>query len=319
MDREQLDVSVVVCTYTERRWDELLAALDSVQEQHPAPAQLLLAVDHNPELAARVRRARPNVTVLDSTYPPGVSGARNTGLRAATQPVTVYLDDDAEARPGWLEALVAPHRDPNVVGTAGNVQPRWPSTRPKWLPPEFDWVMGCSYEGMSVSEGAVRNPIGGNMSVRTGAALEAGGFDALLGHVGDSARGGEETDLAIRLTSRQPGSVFRYVPEAVVDHHVEPERIRFSYLVRRCWHEGLSKAVVVQVNGMKGLESERRYVTVVLPAAMRREFLAGLHGDSSALERLFATCVGLAVTMAGYLVGRARLFARRRPSTAPGT
>jgi glycosyltransferase involved in cell wall biosynthesis len=311
MDQDLLEVSVVVCTYTERRWNELLAALDSVLTQVPRPAQLLLAVDHNPVLAARVRDARPNVSVLESTDTPGVSGARNTGLRSATQPITVYLDDDTEARPGWLRALVAPLREPNVVGTAGSVQPLWPRGRPKWLPPEFDWVVGCNYEGLNVSQGSVRNPIGGNMSVRTRAALEAGGFDASLGHVGDSARGGEETDLAIRVTSRQPGSVFRYVPEAVVDHHVEPDRIRWGYFVRRCWHEGASKVGVVQVNGLKGLESERTYVSKTLPAAMRRELLASLSGDPSGLSRFFAIVVGLAATVAGYLAGRLALVGRR--------
>lgn len=312
MGRDTLDVTVVVCAYTERRWDSILAALDSVLRQLPAPAQVVLAVDHNPELAARVRSARPEVTVCESAEAPGVSGARNTGLLTATQPVIVYLDDDIAARSGWLESLVVPLNDPNVVGTAGNVQPVWPHHRPKWLPPEFDWVVGCSYQGLAVSEGVVRNPIGGNMGMRTRDVIEAGGFDARVGHVGETSRGGEETDLAIRLTSLHPGSVIRYVPEAIVDHHIEIDRARFSYFLARCWNEGASKAVVVRLNGSKGLESERRYVAGVLPAAIRRDLLAIIRGDLSGFARIAATISGLTVTMLAYALGRARFIALTR-------
>ena len=114
------------------------SALESALHQSPRPRQVLLVVDHNADLAARARRELTGVTVLESDGTPGLSGARNTGLKAATQPVTVFLDDDAEARPGWLESLVRPYSSPDVVATGGSVHPRWPERRPRWLPPEFE-------------------------------------------------------------------------------------------------------------------------------------------------------------------------------------
>src|ERR1700735_2469373 len=116
-----LGVTVVICCYTERRWEQTCAAVESALGQDPEPAQLLGVVDSNPERTARPRRQPPRVTVLETDGPAGLSGARNTGLRAATQPITVFLDDDAEARPGWIAALVAPYRRDNVVATGGNV------------------------------------------------------------------------------------------------------------------------------------------------------------------------------------------------------
>src|SRR5271166_54769 len=82
-----LDVSVVVCAYTEQRWEQTRAAVNSVLGQSPPPAQVLVIVDHNAALAARARQEIPGVTVLENDESPGLSGARNTGLRAATQPV----------------------------------------------------------------------------------------------------------------------------------------------------------------------------------------------------------------------------------------
>jgi glucosyl-dolichyl phosphate glucuronosyltransferase len=315
----QLDVTVVVCAYTERRWPQTRAALDSALGQHPVPRQVLLVVDHNPALAQRAAQelAGIAVEVLESTGAPGLSGARNTGLAAASQPVTVFLDDDAQARPGWLEALVGPYSATGVVATGGSVYPRWPQDgpRPSWLPPEFDWVVGCSYRGLPEEVSEIRNPIGANMSMRTGLALEVGGFNDTVGRVGTNPRGCEETELSIRLTARQPGSAVCYVPGAAVDHHVAQERVRFGYFLRRCWHEGMSKADVVRLAGASaGLERERRQTAVVIPAALLREFRGFATGNRAAGLRMGAAVAGLSAAASGYFNGRARLALHRSRS-----
>ena len=321
-DDAELEVSVVICAYTEERWEQTRAAVKSVLDQHPGPAQVLLVVDHNPDLAARAGRELDGVPVLESDGAPGLSGARNAGLLAATQPITAFLDDDAEARPGWLASLVEPYSHSDVVATGGSVHPWWPALRPRWLPPAFDWVVGCSYVGLPDSVGPVRNPIGANMSMRTRLALEVGGFDASVGQrPGGNLRRCDETELAIRLTASRPRSVVLHVPVAAVDHHVGKERLRFSYFLRRCWHEGLSKAVVVRLAGRSvGLERERRHVATVIPAALLRDLRSCIAGDLTAFMRMIATIGGLAAATAGYLIGRVRLAGSRqaRPSGAAG-
>jgi hypothetical protein len=306
-DDAKLAVSVVICAYTEQRWEETRAAIESLFNQHPTPVQVLLVVDHNADLAARARRHFSQVTVLENDGPPGLCGARNTGLRAATEPITAFLDDDAEARPGWLVSLVEPYGCHDVVATGGSVRPWWQGSRPRWLPPTFDWVVGCSYLGLPDSVGPVRNPIGANMSLRTRLALEVGGFNASVGQRGGNLQRCDETELAIRLTASRPKSVILYVPAAAVDHHVGKERMKLSYFLRRCWNEGLSKALVVGLAGASaGLERERRHVAVVIPAALLRDLRSGVTGDSAAFMRIIATIGGLTVVTAGYLTGRAR-------------
>ena len=306
-------VTVVICAYTEARWEQTQAAVGSVLSQSPAPEQVILVIDHNPELAERARGEAAGVTVLESEGLPGLSGARNTGLRKAGHPVTVFLDDDAEARQGWLTSLTEPYADPRVIATGGGIQPRWPRARPAWMPPTFDWVIGCSYAGQPEVPSAVRNPIGANMSFRTDAALEAGGFDSGVGRVGSRPSGCEETELAIRLTSRNPGSVVWYVPAAVVDHHVDPARLTLRYFLRRCWHEGRSKAYVVTLAGASaGLESERRHATAAIPAAALGDFRAASRGDFPAFARIGAMLAGISAAACGYLAGRSAITGRRR-------
>ena len=298
-------ISVVICAYTERRWQQTRAALESALRQEPPPQEVLLVVDHNADLAERARREFTSVSVLENAGTPGLSGARNTGLKAATQPVTAFLDDDAEARPGWLKHLIAPYSSPDVVATGGSVHPRWRVKRPRWLPPEFDWVVGCSYRGLPEIVGQVRNPIGANMSMRTDLALEAGGFDESVGRVGSNTRGCEETELSIRLTASRAGSVILYVPAAAVDHHVAHERLAVNYFLRRCWHEGLSKANVVRLVGSAmGLQSERRQTAVLIPAALMRELRSLAVGHVSAAARILALIAGLTAASAGYFSGR---------------
>ena len=304
-DDANLAVSVVICAYTEQRWEQTRAAIKSVFNQNPGPVQVLLVVDHNASLAARARRELSRVTVLENDDLPGLCGARNTGLRAATEPITAFLDDDAEARPGWLASLVEPYSSPDVVATGGSVRPWWQGPRPRWLPPAFDWVVGCSYLGLPDSVGRVRNPIGANMSLRTRLALEVGGFNASVGQRGGNLQRCDETELAIRLTVSRPKSVVLYIPAATVDHHVGKERLKLSYFLRRCWYEGLSKAAVVRLAGASaGLEQERRHVAVVIPATFLRDLRSGASGDPAAFMRMTATIVGLTAVIAGYLTGR---------------
>jgi glycosyltransferase involved in cell wall biosynthesis len=308
-----LTVTVVVCAYTEVRWAQTRAAIDSVLAQSPGPEQVILVVDHNQSLADRARRELLSITVLESDGPPGLSGARNTGLSHAKWPVTVFLDDDAVARPGWLASLVEPYRRPDVVATGGSVLPRWPYRRPPWLPATFDWVIGCSYLGLPEGGGTIRNPIGANMSLRTQEAVAAGAFATGVGRVGSHPRGCEETELSIRLTMSQPGSVVYYVPAAAVDHYISRERLSARYFLRRCWHEGRSKADVVELGGVDaGLKSERRHAATVIPAAIMQDMRAALSGEVAALARIVAAIGGLATTVTGYSILRFSLVARSR-------
>ena len=161
----------------------------------------------------------------------------------------------------------------------------------------------------------VRNPIGANMSVRTRLALEVGAFDTAVGRVGTRPVGCEETELSIRLTSKRPGSAIFYVPAAAVDHHVSRDRMRVSYFLRRCWHEGISKATVVRLAGASsGLERERRHVAIVIPMSLLQDLRGFLTGDAGGLMRLTATLAGLSSAGAGYLIGCIRL-AYSRPKT----
>jgi len=245
-----------------------------------------------------------DVRVITAAGRPGLAETRNAGLAAARSDVVAFLDDDAVAEPGWIERLVAPYHDPCTVAVGGAAVPVWEAQRPRWMPAEFDWVVGCSYLGMPTQTSSVRNLIGCNMSFRRDAAASAGGFAASLGRVGTRPLGCEETDLCIRLG---PG-VIVYDPEARVHHRVPRDRATWRYFVARCHAEGLSKAQVTRrVGRSSGLASERAHAARTLPAGVYREMrTACVRRSATPLSRAAAIVVGLAVTLAGYVWGSAR-------------
>jgi glucosyl-dolichyl phosphate glucuronosyltransferase len=321
---QPLRFSVVICAWTEDRWDQLAAAIASVGRQSRPAWQTIVAVDHCPPLARRLADAFPEATVVASSGRPGLSGARNTGLALATGEVVAFLDDDAVAAPDWLERLAAGYTSPEVAGVGGAVLPAWEASRPGWFPPEFDWVVGCSYTGLPRGREPVRNLIGANMSFRREVFELVGGFSEGLGRLGTRPLGCEETELAIRIGQRRPGARLLYDPSAVVHHLVPRQRARWRYFRARCYAEGRSKAVVSRLVGAgDALASERDYIRRVLPRAVA----AGLAPGRPAGFRSAATVLlGLGFTAGGYLHGRlapapgqGRSSAGALPASAPSS
>ena len=300
-----LRISVIICAYTELRWDDLVAAVASVRAQTRPPVRTILVVDHNPPLLERARGSFPDLLVVPNTGRRGLSGGRNSGVSHAVGEVVAFLDDDARAEPDWLERLAAAYSEPSVVGAGGAVRPVWPEQRPSWLAPEFDWVVGCTFVGMPTASAPVRNLIGANMSFRLEALGSVGGFTTGLGRVGTRPLGCEETELSIRLRQRCPDAQLRYEPTAVVHHRVTDDRVAWGYFCRRCYAEGFSKAMVARLVGAKdALETERRYVRSVLPRAMAKGVGPGRPGSPFGVRRAGAIVAGLVLTTAGYASGR---------------
>jgi cellulose synthase/poly-beta-1,6-N-acetylglucosamine synthase-like glycosyltransferase len=293
--------SVVICAYSERRWADLLRSLQSVTSQQPPPDEIVMVIDHNEPLLRRVtEHVPPGVRVLASTGPPGLSGARNTGVSASTGDIVVFLDDDAFARPGWLGALIETY-GPGVIGVGGQAVAAWDEGRPGWFPPEFDWVVGCSYLGLPEHVADVRNVFGANMSFTRDALEKAGAFDRRLGRVGSGSSGAEETELSIRARAAVAGSRILLNPAAVVDHRVPRGRSRLRYFMVRCFGEGKSKAILARVaGGQAALSTERGYVRTVLPAGVLHGIGGLLRGNLDGGRRALAIILGFTATVAGF-------------------
>jgi GT2 family glycosyltransferase len=300
-------VTAAICTYTEDRWSLIVDAVDSLRRQTRPADELLLVVDYNPALAARMRRELPGVRVVENRHTKGLSGAKNTALDEVTTDLLAVLDDDATADEKWLETLLTHFDSPDVVAVGSASIPRWArGSRPRWFPPELDWTVGCSYRGLPETATAVRNVFGGAMAMRCDAARAAGGFDHQLGRGDSRFAGAEETEFCIRLADGTNTRIV-YEPAAAIHHLVPETRAAWSYVWRRCYGEGRSKATLARLATSNGanrngdaLRTERRYLTHTIPSGLWRE-LRRARPDAAA-----ALVGAVAATSVGFVLGKVR-------------
>jgi glycosyltransferase involved in cell wall biosynthesis len=310
------DISVVICAYTEKRWDELNAAVASIKNQTLAAREIILVIDNNLELLERARDELTGVIVTQNQEQPGLSGARNSGVAISRGSVIAFMDEDAVAEPDWLATIREGYRDPNVIGVGGAIDPIWVDGQPDWFPEEFNWVVGCSYRGMPTEVSPVRNLIGCNMSFRRDVLEAHEGFRHGIGRIGSRPLGCEETELCIRIGASISDGVLLYNPAALVNHRVPEARKKFRYYLSRCYSEGLSKALISRLVGAnKGLASERAHALKTLPIGV----IQGLQDvyqrkEPSGILRAGAIIIGLASTSTGYVVGSLSQWIKPHPA-----
>jgi GT2 family glycosyltransferase len=295
--------SVVICAYTELRWDALCAAVQAVEQQTIRVRELIVVIDHNPVLLERAKCEFPHVKVIPNSFARGLSGARNSGIAAARGAIVAFVDEDAVPETNWLELLLTFYDDPLVMGVGGAIFPQWEDGKPSWFPDEFLWVVGCTYRGMHEQLAPVRNLIGCNMSFRRSVFSDVGGFHQDLGRIGTLPVGCEETEFCIRVRQQFPRHILLFEPEASVAHRVPASRKQAQYFVRRCYAEGISKAQISTLVGDPALETEKGYVKRTLPSGIVRNLGEAVRGDVGGLARASAIVLGLTMTTLGFLRG----------------
>src|SRR5664280_2616196 len=210
-----LVADVVICAHTERRWNQLCQAVDSVQMQTVPPRQILVCIDHNDELAERCgerwpvsgQSALPHVKVLRNRYPGRLGSTRNTAIEQVSADVIAFLDDDARADTTWLERLLQVYDEDGAMAVGGAPQPVFETARPSWFPQEFQWVFGCHYIGLPEQRSPVKHLIGASMSVRVDAIRELRGF---------RSDNHDDMDLSHRVSAAHGEDSVIYEPNARV-------------------------------------------------------------------------------------------------------
>lgn len=235
-------LSVVVCTHDRPddldRCLEALATLADPVEVVVVDSASRVHCDHVVErFEGRIPRLR-----LVREDEPGLSRARNRGVRETSAELIAFVDDDAAVRPDWASRLVRAFDDSRIGCAGGTCRPRFEATRPRWLSERLLQFAGVTRIGSAPREprGSFEFPFGANMCFRRAALTETGGFREELGRSGRSLLSGEDS-AAIEEVRRRGWRVW-LEPDAVVDHSVAPERCSSIYYWRRLWWQGISRA-----------------------------------------------------------------------------
>jgi glycosyltransferase involved in cell wall biosynthesis len=228
------DVAILIPTL--RRPAELERALRSVFAQARVADRIreIVVVDNAPEapvreLVGRLQADAPWPLVYVHEARPGVATARNAGLRATAAPLIAFLDDDEEATPGWLVALLDVQATTGADAVFGVIAGRAPSAKP-WLREYLETFF--SREGPERS-GLIDRAYGcGNaLLVRSTALPGAAPFDSAADQTG-----GEDDALFAALKARD--GRFAWSAEALVFEHAPAHRATLGYALRRAFAYG---------------------------------------------------------------------------------
>jgi glucosyl-dolichyl phosphate glucuronosyltransferase len=238
-----MNITVVLCTYN--RCCSLPNALNSIAAS-TLPQSVnweVLVVDNNSD-----DQTREVVEEYRSRYPgrfrylferqPGLSYARNAGIREAKGEVIVFMDDDVIVDPTWVQNLTAKMHNCEWAGVGGRVIPEWNCTPPQWLALDQWYALGPlpNFDfGPDACE-LTEPPFGANMAFRKEMFEKYGSFRADLGRRPGTLMSNEDTEFGARLLAA--GERLRYEPSAVVRHPVQQGRTDKTYFLSWWFHKG---------------------------------------------------------------------------------
>ncbi len=231
-------VTIVVPTF--RRPEPLLRALRSCQRQVGlAFADFeVVVVDNSPDGSAQptvvaAQAAEPGL-MLRWIHEPvaGISAARNKGVASAQGQHIAFLDDDEEAEPGWLAALVEAQRVSSADAVFGAVKGRFEG------PQRDDAALFEAEMTRDFPEAAGPVPVWRVASLGSGNSLFVRScFDTaepFLPSLGLS--GGEDSALIRRLIAK--GRRLQWCPAARVVEYFGEDRLTMRFLLKRRFSAG---------------------------------------------------------------------------------
>lgn len=208
---------VVVCTRD--RPDQLHDCLLALGRLDPPPGDLVV-VDNAPSDTRTADLCREFAVRRVVETRPGLSHARNAGIRATTHDLIAFTDDDARPHHGWAARLTDGFFAPEIDIVTGLIvadellttsQRRF--ERNGGMHKGFVPTIHTATSGIGVN--AHRLGAGANMAFRRSALDRIGGFDTRLGP-GRPTRGADDLDAFVRVLD-SGGTAF-YEPDAVVRH-----------------------------------------------------------------------------------------------------
>jgi Glycosyl transferase family 2 len=287
---------------TRARPDYLRVALASVAPQAAAAgAEVLVVDDAGPSAAIRGLAERFGARYEPHPAPLGLNVARNTGVERSTGELVVFVDDDVEVAPGWLQALLEAAREhPGVQVFAGPIRARLEGRSPR----------GCGREAPPITTldlgprdtHAVRFAWGANMAVRRAAFARVGPFDVTLEHGGDEQEWQERLTASLGAASGDgpprrgdrdgkgkgegEGPIL-YVAGAALDHRRAGADARLRSLARTAYARGRAARRFDAHRGqVPGISREMATLAGCLGHVVRRRCPAGLTMAAHSLGRV---------------------------------
>ena len=271
-------ISLVICTRD--RPAALGKCLASLAGQRSPPGEIVV-IDNSASGSARSTCLQfPGIVYVQEPRP-GLSHARNAGVRAARGKIVAFTDDDVEPHPGWLAEIARAFERHDADCVTGLVLPASLDTAAQR---SFQFAMGGfgsnvvpvmfdrRFFAETMPHGAQvwRIGAGANMAFRRSAFERAGLFDERLGAGASGCS--EDSEFWYRLLAL--GGSCLYEPRAVTFHHHRAEWRELRSQMRS-YMRGHVSALVAQWDAF-GHRGNLQRIGRQLPSYFLRTALASL-------------------------------------------
>ena len=256
IENEPGDATISIVVPTFNRAESIARLLDALASNDLARfgAEVIVVDDGSTDSTEQaVTQSDLRVTYLRQAGA-GPAAARNTGWRASTAAIVVFLDDDCVPSAGWLADYVAAFEDETVGGVGGTIVALVDGFIADYITAD-----GLVDHGRPAGDpnGAPTYLVTANAAFRRTALEAADGFeeDYRLEHSGRTGRivAGEDVDLCWRIVDA--GWTLQRSTGAVAAHD---HRVRFDALMRTYFRHGRARRQLGRRHARRGATAGMR-------------------------------------------------------------
>lgn len=271
---ETNSVTVIIPTYNGAA--RVGNCLNALLHQVPTRSLEILVVDDgSTDNTSDVVRQFPGVRLLAQANA-GPAAARNRGAMEAQGEFILFTDDDCVPAPEWVDSMLAPFHDPDVVGAKGAYRTRQKSVIARFVQIEYE----DRYRLMS-SVPLIDFIDTYSASFRRDRFIEMTGYDTSF-----PVACAEDIELSYRMSAR--GWKMKFAPRALV-YHTHPDTL--SKYLKKKYKFAFWRVLAVRKNPSKGIKDSHTPQLMKLQLMLAPLLFLGLFLDVTVRPRIPAVLV----------------------------
>jgi GT2 family glycosyltransferase len=259
----------------------------------------------------------PIIKIFFNNGEQGASAARNMGIKNSSGTLIAIIDDDVVLNSTWAEEIIKTFEDKSIVATTGPAYPLWAeNARALWFPRELHWIISCTswcswdtirdVRNVWLENSCFRKEVFGLVGMLN---TKLGPQDSVMGFKGREITKGiisEEVELSLRIKEKTGGRII-YNPKIVVNHRVQPQRLKLSYIIRWSFWTGYSKKLLKKLTTtgkQKEMTSEETVLLNQIITGLLPRTVFELKDDPiTAIKKLSITTLVLLMVAVGFASG----------------